>query len=183
MTHYDLALYRQVDLRFTRVKEVTVFYPLSPETAEILGDAFLKELASRRADTAFHDIIFSIQKKQGDIIRAPYQQNLIVQGCAGSGKSMIMMHRLPIVLYDNPKTIERNSVYIITPSRAYIQMAEEMREELGIADLTMGTMNEYYAHCISKYTRNMGSYGKIDPSIRLPGRRNSISIRTSVSTI
>ena len=40
---------------------------------------------------------------------------MIVQGCAGSGKSMIMLHRLPIILYDNPKSLNRSNLYIITP--------------------------------------------------------------------
>ena len=49
---------------------------------------------------------------------------MIVQGCAGSGKSMIMLHRLPIILYDNPNSLKRTNLFIITPSDMYIQMAE-----------------------------------------------------------
>lgn len=46
---------------------------------------------------------------------------------------MIMLHRLPILIYDNPD-LGRSSIYVITPSRTYIQMAEKMMEELEISD-------------------------------------------------
>lgn len=73
-----------------------------------------------------------------------------------------MLHRLPIVLYDNLEHLNRNSVYIITPSQIYIQMVENMRNELEISDINMGTVEEYFDNCIGKYPgHTAGEYGKI----------------------
>lgn len=161
-THYELKLKRNVDTRFSHVRDVTHLFPLTVEEAQkIIFDAFLSELASRRNNTEFQNIIFSIQKKQGEIIKLPYDQDLIVQGCAGSGKSMIMLHRLPIMLYDNPDVLNSNNVYIISPSETYIQMVEKMREDLEISDLNMGTINQYYDHVLSKYNIDLEDYGRV----------------------
>ncbi len=119
--------------------------------AQIISDEFLQELLERRSTPEFKNIVFSIQKKQGEIIQAPYQRNMLVQGCAGSGKSMIMLHRLPILLYDNPDIINRNNLYVVTPSQMYIQLAENMRHQLEISDINMGTIEQYYDYCISRY--------------------------------
>lgn len=136
--------------------------------ASIISDEFLKELLERRSTPEFKNIVFSIQKKQGEIIQAPYQKNMIVQGCAGSGKSMIMLHRLPIILYDNPTSLSRSNLYIITPSQMYIQMAENMRTELEISDIKMGIIEQYYDYCIQKYIGHVaGEYGKINNHIKL----------------
>lgn len=134
-----------------------------PESAaKIISDEFLQELLERRATPEFKNIVFSIQKKQGEIIQAPYKKNMVVQGCAGSGKSMIMLHRLPILLYDNPTSLSRTNLYIITPSQMYIQLAENMRHQLEISDINMGTIEQYYDLCISKYPgHKAGEYGKI----------------------
>ena len=130
--------------------------------AEIISDEFLQELLERRSSPEFKNIVFSIQKKQGEIIQAPYKRNMVVQGCAGSGKSMIMLHRLPILLYDNPKSLARTNLYIITPSQMYIQLAENMRHQLEISDINMGTLEQYYDLCISKYPgHRAGEYGRI----------------------
>ncbi len=135
----------------------------NPEAAaQIIFDEFLQELLERRSTPEFKNIVFSIQKKQGEIIQAPYKRNIIVQGCAGSGKSMIMLHRLPILLYDNPTSLSRTNLYIISPSQMYVQMAENMRHQLEISDLNMGTIEQYYDYCIGKYTgHKAGEYGKI----------------------
>ena len=168
VTHYTLRLKRQIDMVFDTVKDVTHLFPLITEEEEqIIADEFLKELLKRRTEQEFQNIVFSIQKQQGEIIQTPFKQNLIVQGCAGSGKSMIMLHRLPIILYDNPKSLNRNNLYIITPSITYIQMANNMRIDLEIEDLKMGTLNQYYDYVISKYGRDPGAYGTINPGSHL----------------
>lgn len=161
-THYKLKLKRNVDTRFSHVRDVTHLFPLSvEEAAKLIYDSFLSELASRRDNVEFQNIIFSIQKKQGEIIGLPYNEDIIVQGCAGSGKSMIMLHRLPILLYDHPDKLDSSNVYIISPSETYIQMVANMREELEITDLKMGTINQYYDYVLSKYGINLGEYGRV----------------------
>ena len=159
-THFKLKLKRRIDMYFDKVKDVSHLYPLVEEAEEIIADEFLKELLSRREEQEFRNIVFSIQRHQGEIIQTPFKQNLIVQGCAGSGKSMIMLHRLPILLYDNPNALNRNNLYIISPSTTYIQMAERMRLELEIEDLKMGTLNQYWDYVIEKYGNSPSEYGK-----------------------
>lgn len=159
-THYQLKLRREVEILFDKVQKVQHFFPLMEEEAEkIVYDAFLQELLLRRSEQEFRNIVFSIQKKQGEIIQAPFSRNLIVQGCAGSGKSMIMLHRLPIVLFDNAMMLSRTTVYIISPSSTYIEMSDNMRSELEIDDLKMGTLNQYYDYVIRKYNREPAKYG------------------------
>lgn len=167
-THYQLQLKRQVNMFFDKVKSVTHIFPTMAEEGEqIIADEFLQELLNRRSSQEFKNIVFSIQKKQGEIIQTPFKQDLIVQGCAGSGKSMIMLHRLPIVIYDNPNSLDRNNLYIITPSIAYMQMANNMRIDLEIEDLNMGTLEQYYDHVLKKYNIKAENYGTIKPYIRL----------------
>jgi DNA helicase IV len=43
------------------------------------------------------DIIETIQKEQNEIVRLK-NKSLYVQGCAGSGKTMILLHRLSITI-------------------------------------------------------------------------------------
>lgn len=158
--HYRLKLKREVEILFDTIKSVQQFYPLDTEDSEgFVYDAFLKELLKRRSEREFRNIVFSIQKKQGEIIGSPFKRNIILQGCAGSGKSMIMMHRLPIILYDNGQILSRSNVYIISPSVTYIEMSDHMRAELEIEDLNIGTMNQYYDHLIQKYGRDPKKQG------------------------
>lgn len=171
-THYELLKKRDVNLDFDRVKEVIQKFPVyDEEEGQIVADEFLKELLRRRSEREFQNIVFSIQRQQSEIIQAPFKQNMIVQGCAGSGKSMIMLHRLPIIIYDNPKGLNRSNIYIITPSIAYIQMAHNMMMELEIEDLKMGTLNQYYDHVLALYGIPQRSYGNIREGVAVEKSR------------
>ena len=159
-TDFNLKLKRDVEMDFDTITRVTQFFPLTDEEGmQIVADEFLSNLLRRRSDREFRNIVFSIQRQQGEIIQVPFHHNLLVQGCAGSGKSMIMLHRLPVILFDNPAGLDRNNLYIITPSMTYIRMVDTMREELEIEDLRMGTLNQYYDLVIKRYGKSPRDYG------------------------
>ena len=61
-----------------------------------------KVLKAHRNDKQVSNIIESIQSQQYEIIKQDLNKNMIVLGCAGSGKTMILFHRLYNVLYNNP---------------------------------------------------------------------------------
>ena len=161
-TEYTLKKKRRIKLFFDTVEEAYQLFPVDEKSEIIVSDEFLQELMSRRHESEFRNIVFSIQKQQGEIIQTEYKKGIIVQGCAGSGKSMIMMHRIPILLFDNPDALERNRIFIVTPSKAYIQMAKSMREQLEISDLRMGTIDQYYEYVLSKYNLSLSQYSKVD---------------------
>lgn len=152
-THYTLEQCRDIKIYFDRIEDVMQSYPVEEEEKTEITDAFLQQLLQQRSSKEFQNIVFSIQKNQAKIIQSPYERNMLVQGCAGSGKSMIMLHRLPLVLFDHPSEIGRKGVYIVSPSKAYIQMAEQLRVQLEIEDLPMGTLDDYYDYLIDKYRR------------------------------
>lgn len=128
-----------------------------------LYDEFLKELVKRRSGSEFRNIVFSIQKKQGEIIKAPFQQDMIVQGCAGAGKSMIMFHRLSMLIYKAEQE-KYSRIFVITPSEIYIQMANNMLYELEVQLIRIGTLKQYYDYCLQKYNiKQENVYGKINP--------------------
>lgn len=63
-------------------------------------------------------MVATIQKEQDAIIRNRTAYNLIVDGRAGSGKTVIAMHRLAWLLY-NYKTLESDNVMILSPNSIF----------------------------------------------------------------
>ena len=60
--------------------------------------------------------------------------------------------------------------YIITPSITYIQMANNLRIDLEIEDLKMGTLAQYYDYVIRKYGIDPSEYGTPRPYIKTDPR-------------
>ena len=83
------------------------------------GDALLAELERARTGEMM-DIVATIQAEQDEIIRAPLEQLLSVQGGPGTGKTAVGLHRAAFLLYNYP-SLSRDGVLVLGPSRAFLR--------------------------------------------------------------
>jgi DNA helicase IV len=93
------------------------------------GDALLAELERARTGEML-DIVATIQAEQDEIIRAPLQQLLTVQGGPGTGKTAVGLHRAAFLLYNHPN-LSRDGVLVLGPSRAFLRYIAQVLPALG----------------------------------------------------
>lgn len=94
-----------------------------------IGDEILKETLNNTTDIKMKNIVATIQTEQNQIIRAKDNNNLLVQGVAGSGKTSIALHRVAYLLYKNK--ISSNDILIISPSSLFSTYISDVLPELG----------------------------------------------------
>ena len=110
----------------------------------IIFDPFLKEiLDSRKEKQEICDIIETIQEKQYEIITLPEDAFFIVQGVAGSGKTMIMLHRLSYILYNNEQ-LRPSDVLVVTPSDSFNAFIDELSKILELERVKTSTLDGYF---------------------------------------
>ncbi len=93
------------------------------------GDALLAELERARTGEML-DIVATIQAEQDEIIRAPLQQTLAVQGGPGTGKTAVGLHRAAFLIYNHP-SLSRDGVLVLGPSRAFLRYISQVLPALG----------------------------------------------------
>ncbi len=76
------------------------------------------------------DIVATIQAEQDEIIRAPLEQLLTVQGGPGTGKTAVGLHRAAFLLYNHP-SLSRDGVLVLGPSRAFLRYIAQVLPSLG----------------------------------------------------
>ena len=107
---------------------------LSSLTDELL----LNLLKESRSDRSSHSIAKTLQSEQYDIVSSDYKQNTVTIGCAGSGKTMIMYHRLSYIAYNyenlSGDIFDPQNVYIVTPSAFFKDLNEGLLHKLQIDD-------------------------------------------------
>lgn len=149
---YELHLKRNIDIENYKIK--SIFNQLTKKKSELkdtISDPFLASILKKKKDTPyFTDIIASIQEKQNAIIRLPYSSNIIVQGCAGSGKTMILLHRLSYLLYHN-KNLKPDTIKIITPSKLFDEFVNDLSNQLGLDKIDRFTITQMYIEHINQY--------------------------------
>ena len=116
-----------------------------------ITDSFLiNVLNMRKKQHQLIDIISTIQENQNAIIDSPFKENLIVQGCAGSGKTMILLHRLSALKYNHQEFNFDNAV-ILTPSTNFNTHISGLASSLQLGHIDRYSIEEYYYMLLRKY--------------------------------
>lgn len=117
---------------------------------DVIDPFLIDVLQQKKIEKRTTDIISTIQKKQHEIIRYSKDYNLIVQGCAGSGKTMILLHRLSYWLY-NDENFKKDSVMIISPSNAFIKQSETLNKSLEIDEIENLTITDFFTNTVEDF--------------------------------
>lgn len=129
---------------YLSVKDVLSPEEIAGRDEEILFDPYLRRiLKERKEDTRVRDIIQTIQEKQFEAITRPERESFVLQGCAGSGKTMILLHRLSYLMYNNEK-LRPEGVLVITPSDSFNSFIDELAQVLELKRVRTVTLKKYY---------------------------------------
>ena len=142
---------------YLSVKDYLTEEEIGGRDEAIIFDPFLKEiLDSRKEKQEICDIIETIQEKQYEIITLPEDAEFIVQGVAGSGKTMIMLHRLSYILYNNEQ-LRPSDVLVITPSDSFNAFIDELSEILELERVKTSTLDGYFLNVLKNAGVNINS--------------------------
>ena len=85
-----------------------------------ITDPFLvRVLNIRKKQHNLTDIFVTIQENQNKIVNTDFNKNIIVQGCAGSGKTMVLLHRLSALKYRQRYFDFSQNALILTPNEQF----------------------------------------------------------------
>jgi len=151
---YDIKLSRQFD-----IENATLFSYSNLRTDEDIifrsgvTDPFLvRVLNMRKKQHNLIDIIATIQENQNKIVDAKFEKSIIVQGCAGSGKTMVLLHRLSSLQYKNRYFDFEKSALILTPNDQFSLHIKGLAEGLQLGNIDRESVEQYYIKMLLEYS-------------------------------
>ena len=126
-----------------------------------IDDEYLQEMLSNTNDKKLTNIISTIQKEQNQIIRNVDDKNLLVQGTAGSGKTVVALHRIAYLLYRDAK-LESKNILIISPNEIFSDYISDVLPELGEKNTKCFTLTSYLESYLNSY--------KVEPYVKYIAR-------------
>ena len=118
---------------------------------ERITDPFLQDIIRQKhTQNTLTDIIESIQENQNAIITHNGDDSLVVQGCAGSGKTMILLHRLSFLKYRD-RSLDLSRIKILTPNSLFSMYINDLSNSLELEKIDRLTVSEYYAVLLTRY--------------------------------
>ncbi len=116
-----------------------------------LDDVVLQEVLSKSSSPKMRDIVDTIQEEQNDVIRNVKDKKIIVQGCAGSGKTSVALHRLAYLLY-NDKKITSDNMLIFSPNDVFSDYISDVLPELGERNVEQTTFSSFTEGIVKGFT-------------------------------
>jgi DNA helicase IV len=106
------------------------------QIAHAVDQHLLGELARGRTG-AMRDIVATIQAAQWDLISAPMEQLLVIEGGPGTGKTAVALHRVSWLLFNHRDTLRPGDVLVVGPHPAFIRYIGNVLPGLGDAEVEL----------------------------------------------
>ena len=103
--------------------------------------ALLVEEIERPRSGPMRDIVATIQPEQDELVRAPLELTLCVQGAPGTGKTAVGLHRAAYLLYAHRQRLSAG-VLVVGPNTAFLSYVQEVLPALGEVLVVQRTADE-----------------------------------------
>lgn len=166
---HSLVLRRAIEIKNKQLISYNTEYDSSDVSlkGDIVDPFLLTVLRDKRRQRRLTDIISTIQGNQNSIISQPYKDSFVVQGCAGSGKTMILLHRLSFLLF-NDKKLSRKNIKIITPNKYFNTFIDDLSEQLELHEVERLSVEEYYVRLIKAFSSKIKVSADVTSEMELP---------------
>ena len=115
-----------------------------------INDEVLQEVLATESSERMKNVVNTIQEEQNKVIRNLEDNNLIVQGIAGSGKTTVALHRIAFLLY-RLKNLNSNNILIFSPNNIFTDYISDVLPSLGEANTLQTTFSDYLESFITEY--------------------------------
>lgn len=127
-----------------------------------IDDEILQQALLEHADASLKSIVTTIQREQNKIIRDQSHRILAVQGCAGSGKTSVALHRIAYLLYHNRKNLNASQILILSPNSIFADYISRILPELGEENICEMTLDDFAYHSLEEYGEAEDRYDELE---------------------
>ena len=142
---YSGELKRKRQYKIENQKLVGVF-----DNSLNIDDEVLQEVLAQESSDRMKNVVNTIQQEQNKVIRNLEDNNLIVQGIAGSGKTTVALHRIAFLLY-RLNNLNSNNILIFSPNNIFTDYISDVLPSLGEANTLQTTFSDYLEAFITEY--------------------------------
>lgn len=88
------------------------------------------------------DIVATIQPEQDELVRAPLDDSICVQGGPGTGKTAVGLHRAAYLLFAYEAQLRRAGVLVVGPNQAFVHYINQVLPALGEVDVEQTPLDD-----------------------------------------
>lgn len=135
----------EVDLkRQFRVKEGSIVGMI--DTDNVMGDPYLLEVLEGNSSNHMGAVVATLQREQNQIVRETGPRYVMIEGVAGSGKTVVLMQKIAYLLYTFKKQLKHNEILLFSPNRIFQEYISQVLPSLGEWNVEGRTYPQFIQH-------------------------------------
>lgn len=136
------------------------------DTKEHIADERLLEALADRTAGPMHQIVETLQAAQNRIIREKRATALFVDGVAGSGKTIVALHRIAYLLYHGLKnSLKSQQILVLSPNDLFSDYIGHVIPELGEEQVQTLTLGEVLSGVMGKDLKYQSPYNRLEAQL------------------
>ncbi len=120
------------------------FGTIDEDDGAVVGEAALLAALSSPRTGRMGAHVATVQAEQDEVIRAPMAGVTIVQGAAGTGKTVVALHRAAYLLYTYREVLDRQGVLILGPNPGFLDYVRDVLPSLGEHEARLATVEQLF---------------------------------------
>lgn len=116
----------------------------------LTGEATLMAALNAERTGRMRDIVQTIQAEQDQVIRAPMNGVLVVQGGPGTGKTAVALHRAAYLLYTYRQQLDTRGVLIVGPNATFLRYISQVLPALAETGVLLRTLGELFPGVVAR---------------------------------
>ena len=130
--------------RLLAIDDVVLDADAGDEGGTLVGEAALLASLEGPRTGRMSDVVATVQAEQDEVIRAPMAGLTIVQGAAGTGKTVVALHRAAYLLYTFRDVLDRQGVLLLGPNGRFLDYVRDVLPALGEHDVRLATVHQLF---------------------------------------
>jgi DNA helicase IV len=133
------------DGRDRKLEDVSIQTFIEGRPAPGNADPLLAALESRTSGQ-LQQVVATIQAEQYELMGRPLDRTLVIQGGPGTGKTIVGLHRISVLLYRNRGELTEGDVLVVGPSTVFMRYIERVLPELGRSAVRQQSIDRIALH-------------------------------------
>lgn len=122
------------------------------DTDNVMGDPYLLEALEDKSAYQMGAVISTLQKEQNQIVRDISAKITLIEGVAGSGKTVVLMQKIAYLLYTFRDQLRASEIILFSPNKIFQTYISQVLPELGEMNVTSHTFPEFMNQKVPKFT-------------------------------
>lgn len=121
------------------------------DTDNVMGDPYLLEVLEDRSSYQMGAVVSTLQKVQNQIVRDTSAKVTLIEGVAGSGKTVVLMQKIAYLLYTFRDQLKASEIILFSPNKIFQTYISQVLPELGELNVTSHTFPEFMKSRVPKF--------------------------------